>query len=298
MYANSLTDQFFDPEPYKTGIDAIYSQSWTSYPAVAGQSAKIATAAGIASLAPVTMAGFWFGVQSALARHTCEMTFNFLKAGSAASSPSIDKEAAIAKAEKALEVVMPQAQSPVAEKKVSTSKSDRRKSSEAPKPLSVANMGSVEPSPVSQRDAAEAKPLQKTATQKAVPVKESSAPKNVETASATGVDGKPAIQTLARQDGKKKAPVAGEIRDPQKSDTPAFLKGPKNGSADDLKLISGIGPKIETILNDLGIYHFDQIAAWTPDQVRWIDDHLKFSGRIVRENWIAQARSKAKPASK
>jgi predicted flap endonuclease-1-like 5' DNA nuclease len=70
---------------------------------------------------------------------------------------------------------------------------------------------------------------------------------------------------------------------------PQGLEGPRGGAADDLRLISGVGPKIEGILNGLGIFHFDQIAAWTDREVAWVDDHLRFSGRIARDNWIAQA---------
>lgn len=70
---------------------------------------------------------------------------------------------------------------------------------------------------------------------------------------------------------------------------PRGLKRPRKGVADDLKKISGVGPKIEGLLNGLGIFHFDQIAAWTDGHVAWVDDRLKFKGRIGRENWIAQA---------
>jgi predicted flap endonuclease-1-like 5' DNA nuclease len=75
---------------------------------------------------------------------------------------------------------------------------------------------------------------------------------------------------------------------------PTGLEAPRGGVADDLQLIAGVGPKIETILHDLGIYHYDQIAAWTEREVEWVDDYLKFSGRIIRENWIAQAAALAR----
>ncbi|MCB1438292.1 MAG: hypothetical protein KDJ63_00850 [Nitratireductor sp.] len=75
---------------------------------------------------------------------------------------------------------------------------------------------------------------------------------------------------------------------------PTGLEAPRDGMADDLQLIAGVGPKIETILHDLGIYHYDQIAAWTEREVEWVDDYLKFSGRIIRENWIEQAAALAK----
>lgn len=58
---------------------------------------------------------------------------------------------------------------------------------------------------------------------------------------------------------------------------------------DDLKLISGIGPKLEKVLNGLGIWTFAQIAQWTPNEVAWVDDFLQFKGRIERDDWIAQA---------
>ena len=72
------------------------------------------------------------------------------------------------------------------------------------------------------------------------------------------------------------------------------MSEPVNGQADDLKWISGVGPKLEETLNELGIYHFDQIAAWTKKEIDWVDDYLKFSGRIERDNWIDQAKTLAK----
>lgn len=77
------------------------------------------------------------------------------------------------------------------------------------------------------------------------------------------------------------------------SGRPQGLAAPRAGGADDLKRIAGIGPKIETILNGLGIHHFDQVAAWTPREIAWVDDHLKFNGRILRDQWIAQAEALA-----
>jgi predicted flap endonuclease-1-like 5' DNA nuclease len=63
-----------------------------------------------------------------------------------------------------------------------------------------------------------------------------------------------------------------------------------DGAADDLKLIKGIGPKNEQALNGLGVYHFSQIADWTPDNAIWMGHHMAFPGRIERENWIPQAK--------
>ncbi len=69
---------------------------------------------------------------------------------------------------------------------------------------------------------------------------------------------------------------------------PIGLPAPRNGRPDDLKRISGVGEKYERTLNALGFYHFDQIAAWNPSEMDWMDDYLQFNGRINRENWIDQ----------
>lgn len=75
-----------------------------------------------------------------------------------------------------------------------------------------------------------------------------------------------------------------------KMERPKGIAAARGGKADDLKRISGIGPKNEKILHGLGFFHFDQIADWTREQVAWVDDHLRFNGRIAREEWIKQAR--------
>ena len=65
---------------------------------------------------------------------------------------------------------------------------------------------------------------------------------------------------------------------------------------DDLKKIGGVGPKLEGTLNELGIYHFWQIAEFTPDNVAWVDGYLSFKGRIDRDDWIGQAKAFAAEA--
>lgn len=72
---------------------------------------------------------------------------------------------------------------------------------------------------------------------------------------------------------------------------PRTYDEPPDGKADDLKRIMGIGPKLEEICNSLGIWRYDQIAAWTPEEVDWVDSHLKgFPGRVSRDDWVNQAR--------
>ncbi|MEP4038149.1 NADH-quinone oxidoreductase subunit E [Pseudophaeobacter sp.] len=70
---------------------------------------------------------------------------------------------------------------------------------------------------------------------------------------------------------------------------PETLKEARGGLPDDLKLLKGVGPKLEQTLNELGFFHFDQIAEWGEAEVAWVDSRLKFKGRIERDGWIAQA---------
>ena len=65
----------------------------------------------------------------------------------------------------------------------------------------------------------------------------------------------------------------------------------EKGEADDLQQIKGIGPKIAGILQELGIQRFEQIAVWSPEKVDWVNERLRFKGRIEREEWIPQARA-------
>ena len=64
---------------------------------------------------------------------------------------------------------------------------------------------------------------------------------------------------------------------------PDSLAQARGGTADDLKQIKGLGPKLEAALNRLGIHHYHQIAGWTEAEAASIDSRLGFKGRIVRE---------------
>ena len=75
---------------------------------------------------------------------------------------------------------------------------------------------------------------------------------------------------------------------------PAALVAPREGGADDLKKIKGVGPKLETLVNELGVYHYDQIAKWTEAEVAWVDDNIVgFKGRVTRDKWVDQAKTLA-----
>lgn len=71
---------------------------------------------------------------------------------------------------------------------------------------------------------------------------------------------------------------------------PIGLDAPRDGRKDDLTHIIGVLPVIETALNKLGIYHFDQMGALTDENISWIEGHLGLPGRIGRELWREQAR--------
>jgi predicted flap endonuclease-1-like 5' DNA nuclease len=76
---------------------------------------------------------------------------------------------------------------------------------------------------------------------------------------------------------------------------PELLTEARGGKADDLKKIKGVGPKLEKELNAAGVFHFDQIASWTKEEVQWADYHLvSFKGRVSRDNWVDQAKELAK----
>lgn len=71
------------------------------------------------------------------------------------------------------------------------------------------------------------------------------------------------------------------------------LESARGGKADNLTLIKGIGAVNEKKLNEHGIYHFDQIAAWTQTDIEQAETYLEFDGRIAREDWVGQARQLA-----
>lgn len=62
------------------------------------------------------------------------------------------------------------------------------------------------------------------------------------------------------------------------------------GTPDDLKRISGVGPKLEAMLHDIGVYYFWQISRWSDEDVSYVDSLLEaFKGRIERDEWVLQA---------
>ncbi len=81
---------------------------------------------------------------------------------------------------------------------------------------------------------------------------------------------------------------------PRQDGKPELLTKPR-GKADDLKLIWGVGPALEKMLNKMGVWHFDQIAQWSAKDLAWVDERLEgFKGRAKRDEWVKQAKKLAK----
>lgn len=106
-----------------------------------------------------------------------------------------------------------------------------------------------------------------------------------------------ADDSAAKPETDTTKPVATENKDEPvatEADKPATLDAARDGQADDLKLIKGVGPKLEEMLNGMGFYHFDQIAAWTDKELAWVDQNLEgFKGRASRDEWVSQAKQLA-----
>ena len=76
---------------------------------------------------------------------------------------------------------------------------------------------------------------------------------------------------------------------------PAVLAKARAGGADNLKMIKGVGPVLERALHTTGVFHFDQVGAWTKADAEWFDDNVKgANGRVIRDGWVKQAKILAK----
>ncbi|MGY6695158.1 MAG: 50S ribosomal protein L21 [Roseinatronobacter sp.] len=86
---------------------------------------------------------------------------------------------------------------------------------------------------------------------------------------------------------KKKEKAASTAADGKPSN---LLDAARDDQADDLKKITGLGPKMESLLNEHGVFHFDQMAAWSSEEIAYMDEKLALKGRIERDGWIEQAK--------
>jgi len=104
------------------------------------------------------------------------------------------------------------------------------------------------------------------------------------------------VGAVAEAPPQQEQPIAAPVRmaaPPSRRSKPAVLPSARNGAPDDLTLIEGVSLLQQTTLYSLGIFHFDQIAAWSEENVAWVDQYLRLQGRIGDEEWLAQARELA-----
>ena len=111
-------------------------------------------------------------------------------------------------------------------------------------------------------------------------------------AKAPKVAAKPAAKSPARATSAKASKSTSGFSIPNR------LAAPRGGKPDDLLLIKNIGPINKRKLNEHGIYHFDQIAAWKHSDIAAVEAYLEFDGRIAQEDWINQAKQLAAQSAK
>ena len=101
--------------------------------------------------------------------------------------------------------------------------------------------------------------------------------------------GKAPAKTAAKPAAVKPAQAGAKTATKQKK--PRVMKAARKSGADDLKMIKGVGPKLEKLLHGLGFYHYDQISKWDAREVAWVDENLEgFKGRVSRDGWVKQAK--------
>ena len=165
----------------------------------------------------------------------------------------------------------------------------------------AANSGKTPPKPATRGKTAAQQTAAKPAVDKApVSEKQSKAkpktkpaakPSTSKASAKSGVEkpvAKARTEKSAKNEAKSKSSssAAGSV-----GTKPKQLTAARGGTADDLKMIKGVGPKLEALLHKLGFFHFDQVASWGADEVAWVDQNLEgFKGRVSRDNWVQQAK--------
>lgn len=142
---------------------------------------------------------------------------------------------------------------------------------------------------VGEAEAAESEAAPEPVPEAAIDTPASEAPESAETPEATAEpepDQTPAAEPV--EDGTEVVHPSDAMLAELEGVQPEQIEKPEDGG-DDLTAITGIGPRIGEVLNELGIFRFAQIASWTPENETWIENHLSFKGRVSRENWVEQA---------
>lgn len=138
-------------------------------------------------------------------------------------------------------------------------------------------------------------PMAAKAAKPAVAAKASKAKAKSAPAKSAPAKSSPVKSSVAKADGaKEKAPAKPKAAAKAK---PAKQKPSVVTVPDDLKQIKGVGPQLEAKLNAIGITSFAQISKWTKKDQANFNEQLSFSGRIERDDWVAQAKVLAKGGS-
>lgn len=157
----------------------------------------------------------------------------------------------------------------------------KAKPARAPKAAATAQVADVAPSNA-------AKP--KTDAIETSPAIKSPADGKVNEAAVAAADKAASVSAPVPTAAAPESPVASK----PSLDDPNRPKGiDKPATPDDLKLISGVGPKIEGVLHGLGIFTYAQVAGWQENERNWVDGYLNFKGRIDRDDWVRQAKALA-----
>ncbi|MBA8907080.1 ABC-type branched-subunit amino acid transport system ATPase component/predicted flap endonuclease-1-like 5' DNA nuclease [Aminobacter ciceronei] len=148
------------------------------------------------------------------------------------------------------------------------------------------------------------------AAKPAVAKAETKTPAKPSSTAATKAPAKPAAKAAAKPAAKPAASTPKPTAAKPAASKPAAAKpsapktisnvlaAPRGGVADRLIAIKGIGPVNEKKLNEHGIFHFDQVAAWKKSDIAAAEAYLAFDGRIEREDWVGQAKALAREAAK
>lgn len=154
----------------------------------------------------------------------------------------------------------------------------------------------VLPAPVATMplEAAPARPVASVASDTGAKPRKSAKP----AAAKPVAKAKPAAAEKSARTAKPRAAgldaAMGRTKEASQSGTP-LLSRPRGGKGDDLKLIIGVGPVLEKLMNGIGVWHFDQVAAWKAADIALVDSKMgSFRGRITRDGWVKQARLLAK----
>ena len=265
----------------------------------AGVAAMTALGFGLAGQAFGIWAGSVAGAVEISQRLLAQLTHGDERPQSAPARLSSATVTNIARPKPVLKVVAPAAPAPKVVAKPEPVAKLVAKAEPAPKivakPEPAARLvAKAEPTP---KASAKAKPAEK-AVDKAEPAKQATAKaKPAEKAVATTAPAKPVVaQSTKPVAAKPAAKIAATGMMPEDFHKPNAIERP--AAPDDLKAISGVGPKLEKVLNDLGVWTYAQVAAWSSAEVAWVDDYLSFSGRIGRDKWIEQAAALAAASAK